>query len=167
MDVVGQGMGTEVVDLGITRAGVARMGIHGSGRIAMPALASELAAALLAHRIELEIDVCELFDAQLRGGAPPVVDARVARAFRSAHIPDAIHLPADAVSRGALLALPAAPYVVVYGSDELRLEAVRTAHAIADLGFAVKLLNGGFAAWVAQGFPIEPPAPSEERIAAL
>ena len=167
MDVVGQERTTEIVDFSAARMGVARMGIHGSGRLAAPALAAELAALLLAHRIEMEIDVCELFDAQLRGSAPPVLDARVSRAYRAGHIPEAIHMPADSVSRAALLALPPSPCIIVYGSDALRLEAVRTAQAVAEMGFAVKLLNGGFSAWVEQGFPTDLPAPSDSRMAAL
>lgn len=168
MDVVGQANGADIVGLSVARVDVPRMGIRGPvPRPVVPALPASLAALLLAHRIELEIDVCELFDAQLRDAAPPLIDARVMRAFRTAHIPQAIHMPADSVTRSAMLALPPAPYVVVYGSDALRLDAVRTAHAIADLGFAVKLLSGGYAAWTAQGFPTEQPARCEGRIAAL
>ena len=168
MDVVGQGTGTDIVGFGVSRVDVARMGIRGPGpKPVVPALPASLAALLLAHRIELEIDVCELFDAQLRGSAPPVIDARVGRAWRTGHIPGAVNLTPGDVTRAKLLALPAAPYLVVYGSDEHRLEAVRAAHAIADLGFAVKLLSGGFAAWAAQGFPVEQPACTEGRIAAL
>jgi rhodanese-related sulfurtransferase len=168
MDVVGQGGGADIVGLSVARVDVPRMGIRGpAARPVVPALPASLAALLLAHRIELEIDVCDLFDAQLRGDAPPLIDARVTRAFRTGHIPEAIHMPPDSVSRGAVLALPPAPFIVVYGSDALRLDAVRTAHAIADMGFAVKILSGGYAAWAAQGFPVEQAVRSEGRIAAL
>jgi rhodanese-related sulfurtransferase len=168
MDGVSQANGADIVGLSVARVDIPRVGIRGTApRPVVPALPASLAALLLAHRIELEIDVCELFDAQLRGATPPLVDARVLRAYRSGHIPEAIHMPPEAVTRSAVLALPPAPYIVVYGSDALRLEAVRTAHAIADMGFAVKLLSGGFAAWSSQGFPVEQPARSEGRIAAL
>lgn len=168
MDVVGQAGGADIVGLSVARVDVARIGIHTPvARAPKPALPATMAALLLAHRMELELDVCDLFDAQLRGVAPPLVDARIRRAHRTAHIAGAVHMPAAEVTRAALLALPAAPYIAVYGSDALRLDGVRTAHAIAELGFPVKLLSGGFAAWAEQGFPVEQPPRSEGRIAAL
>lgn len=132
-----------------------------------PALPPRVMAALMAHRLEFEIDVCDLFDAQLRGKAPPLIDARIARAFRTAHIAGAVHMDADNVSGAALQLLPAAPYIAVYGSDAQRLDAVRVSHAIAELGFAVKIVNGGFAAWTEQGFPVAQASASTHRIAAL
>jgi rhodanese-related sulfurtransferase len=178
MDVVGLGGGADIVELksGEPRSvslngapmDVAGMGLRGArSKAATPALPASIAALLLAHRIELEIDVCDLFDAQLRGNAPPLIDARVSRAFRAGHIPDAIHMPSASVPRTALLSLPAAPFVVVYGADAHRLDAVRTAQALAEQGIAVKLLSGGFAAWEEQGFPVEQPVAAQHRIAAL
>jgi rhodanese-related sulfurtransferase len=168
MDVVGQASGADIVGLSVARIDIPRVGIRSQApKPVVPALPASLAALLLAHRIELEIDVCDLFDAQLRENAPPLVDARVLRAWRSGHIPEAIHLPPEAVTRSAVLALPPGPFITVYGSDALRLDAVRTAHAIADMGFSVKILSGGFSAWVAQGFPVEQPLRTEGRIAAL
>lgn len=112
-------------------------------------------AAILAHRIECEIDVCDLFDAQLRGNCPPLVDARLPRAYRAAHIAGAISLPAAAVTEALAKALPHGPFIAVYGSDAHRLDAVRTAQALSALGYKVKLVNGGFAAWMAEGFPVK------------
>ena len=123
-------------------------------------------AALLAHRITFEIDVCELFDAQLRGICPPLIDARLPRAHETAHIAGAINLPASEITEESAATLPRAPFIAVYGSDAFRLDAVRTAHALAELGYSVKLVNGGFAAWIAQGFPVEQ-TESERAIAAL
>jgi rhodanese-related sulfurtransferase len=71
------------------------------------------------------------------------------------------------VSSDALRMLPAAPYIAVYGSDAQRLDAVRVSHEIAKLGFAVKIVNGGFAAWTEQGFPVAQASASTHRIAAL
>lgn len=135
-------------------------------RIHAAPLPPRVTAALLAHRIEFEIDVCELFDAQLQGVCPPLVDARLPRAHQAGHIHGAINLPASEVSAATAAALPKAPWIAVYGSDALRLDAVRTAHALAELGYAVKLVNGGFAAWIAQGFPAVQVA-RERAIAAL
>ena len=135
-------------------------------RIDAAPLPPRVMAALLAHRIEFEIDVCELFDAQLRGICPPLIDARLPRAHQTAHIAGAINLPASEVTEASAAELPRAPFIAVYGSDALRMDAVRTAHALAELGYAVKLVNGGFAAWVAQGFPVEQ-IESDRAIAAL
>ena len=135
-------------------------------RIDAAPLPPRVMAALLAHHIEFEIDVCELFDAQLRGACPPLVDARLPRAHRTAHIAGAVSLPFGEVSEASAAALPRAPYIAVYGSDALRMDAVRTAHALAELGYSVKLVNGGFAAWIAQGFPVEQ-AEGDRAIAAL
>jgi rhodanese-related sulfurtransferase len=132
-----------------------------------PALPPRVMAALMAHRLEFEIDVCDLFDAQLRGKAPPLIDARIGRAFRTAHIAGAVHMDADSISNDTLRMLPAAPYIAVYGSDAQRLDAVRVSHEIAKLGFAVKIVNGGFAAWTEQGFPVAQSSAPTHRIAAL
>lgn len=132
-----------------------------------PALPPRVMAALLAQRIEFEIDVCDLFDAQLRGSAPPLIDARVGRAHAAGHIAGAVHMTVAGATPDALADLPPAPFVAVYGSDGQRLDAVRVSHAIAELGFAVKIVNGGYAAWVEQGFPVEQPSLSASRIAAL
>lgn len=168
MDVIGERAGAEIVGWSEPRAAVPRIASRSlDGRRIVPALPASVAAMLLAHRIELELDVCDLFDLQLRGEAPPVIDARVHRSFRAGHIPGAIHLPAEDVTRGALLALPAAPFIVIYGADAMRLDGVRTAQAAAELGFSVKLLTGGFAAWQEQGFPVDLPGRTEGRMAAL
>ncbi len=135
--------------------------------IAVPALPAQLASALLGRRIEMEIDCCDLFQAQLRGQAPPVFDARVRRAFFAGRIPGAVHLPADQVSEAALAPFAEAAFVLVYGADSQRLDGVRTAHAIAELGVPVKLLSGGYAAWLAEGFPVEQPPAFVDRIAAI
>jgi rhodanese-related sulfurtransferase len=135
-------------------------------RIDTTPLPPRVMAALLAHRITFEIDVCELFDAQLRGACPPLIDARLPRAYRAGHIAGAVNLTADAVNPQTAAALPRAPFIAVYGSDALRLDAVRTAHALAELGYAVKLVNGGFAAWAEQGFPLEQ-VETRQAIAAL
>lgn len=132
--------------------------------IATPALPATAMSALLGRRMELEIDACDLFQAQLQGCAPPVLDARVRRAFFAGRIPGAVHLPADQVDHGAMAAFAGAPYVLVYGSDMLRLDGVRAAYAVAELGYPVKLLSGGYAAWAAEGFPVEQ---SPARIAAI
>ena len=135
--------------------------------IAAPALPTQLSTAMLARRIELEVDCCDLFEAQLRERAPPLFDARVRRAYFAGRIPHAIHLPAEQVNRAALEPFAKAGYVLVYGTDALRLDGVRAACAIAELGIPVKLVSGGYAAWVAEGFPIERPPAFADRIPAI
>jgi rhodanese-related sulfurtransferase len=117
--------------------------------------------------MELEIDCCDLFQAQIRDQAPPILDARVRRAFFAGRIPGAAHLPAEQVSHAALAPFAGAAYVLVYGSDLTRLDGVRAAQAIAELGYPVKLLTGGYAAWLAEGFPVEQAPAFAERIAAI
>lgn len=126
-----------------------------AARIDDTPLPPRVMAAILAHRIAFEIDVCDLFDAQLRGNCPPLVDARLPRAFRTAHIDGAISLHAAEVTEATAKALPRGPYIAVYGSDAHRLDAVRTAHRLTELGYKVKLVSGGFKAWLAEGFPVE------------
>jgi rhodanese-related sulfurtransferase len=89
-----------------------------------------------------------------------VVDARSAEAFADSHIPGAISMPADDIDTLVAtqsLPLPVDLDIVAYCDREDGLDALYVGLAIdAALGCGrVRVLDGGFAAWLAANAPVE------------
>ena len=89
-----------------------------------------------------------------------IVDARSAAAFADSHIPGAISLPADdidAIVASQSLPLPIDRDIVAYCDREGDIDALYVGLAIdAALGCGrVRVLDGGFTAWVAAESPVE------------
>lgn len=112
--------------------------------------------AMLRPRLSIEIDVAELFAAMAVGDGPPLVDARSTLAYAQGRIGDAVRLTESTVADIVESSRHASP-VIVYGSGHHRLDALRGALLLAEAGAEVRLLAGGFPAWVAEGFPVARP----------
>ncbi|MGW4348800.1 rhodanese-like domain-containing protein, partial [Streptomyces sp. NPDC004690] len=102
------------------------------------------------------------------GGGDPgfvVIDSRSAEAWDQGHIPGAIHLPTALVPERAEALLDRSVPVVVHcwgpGCDG----ATRAALALAELGYRVKEMLGGFEYWVREGFAYETRQGVERRTA--
>lgn len=130
---------------------------------AAPADAAAHFRASLAFRTDVS-DVA----AALAAGADPgfvVLDSRSATAWEQGHIPGAVHLPTALVPEHAERLLDKAVPVVVYcwgpGCDG----AARAALALAELGYQVKEMLGGFEYWAREGFAFESREGRERRAA--
>lgn len=115
------------------------------------------AAAHFRARLAFHTDVSDVAAALAAGGDPGFVllDCRSTEAWDQGHVPGAVHLPTALVpTRAAGLVDPSVP-VVTYcwgpGCDG----AVRAALALAQLGYRVKEMIGGFEYWVREGLEFE------------
>ncbi|MYX41400.1 rhodanese-like domain-containing protein, partial [Streptomyces sp. SID89] len=112
-------------------------------------------------------DVSDVAAALAAGGDPGfvVVDSRSAEAWDQGHIPGAVHLPTALVPERAEALLDRSVPVVVHcwgpGCDG----ATRAALALAELGYRVKEMLGGFEYWVREGFAYETRQGVERRTA--
>ncbi|QWQ44813.1 rhodanese-like domain-containing protein [Streptomyces sp. YPW6] len=120
---------------------------------ASPAVAAAYFGASLAFHADVS-DVASALAAD--GGAGFVVlDSRSTASWDQGHVPGAVHLPTALVPEQAATLLDPAVPVVTYcwgpGCDG----ATRAALALAQQGFHVKEMLGGFEYWVREGFAYE------------
>jgi rhodanese-related sulfurtransferase len=92
-----------------------------------------------------------------------LVDVRDAEQFGTGHIPGARNIPIDALV-SAFYSLPKDKMIVTYCGDLACGLSTQAALELAQKGFQVQQLIGGFAEWSRKGFPVETataPAPSQ------
>ena len=102
------------------------------------------------------ITVEELYELIEAAGSPVILDVRShsARALEPRHIPNALHVPPDAVDE-QLKHLPRDSQVVLYCTCPNEASAARVAKILIRHGFKhVRPLQGGLDAWVAAGYPV-------------
>ena len=116
-------------------------------------------AEALAHFEDLlrfETDCWDVREA-MAGGDPDFVllDVRSPAQHGRGHVPGAVNLPRRAISEAALAAFPRSAAFVVYCDGPHCNGAQRAAIRLAQLGRPVKLMLGGVAGWLDEGFPLE------------
>jgi rhodanese-related sulfurtransferase len=84
-----------------------------------------------------------------------VVDSRSTESWDQGHIPGAIHLPTALIPEQAEQLLDKSVPVVTYCWGPGCNGATRAALALAELGYRVKEMLGGFEYWTREGFEIE------------
>ncbi|MFI0268692.1 rhodanese-like domain-containing protein [Streptomyces luteogriseus] len=84
-----------------------------------------------------------------------LVDSRSTEAWDQGHIPGALHLPTALVAERAGQFLDRAVPVVTYCWGPGCNGAARAALALAELGYRVKEMLGGFEYWVREGLAFE------------
>jgi rhodanese-related sulfurtransferase len=83
-----------------------------------------------------------------------LLDSRSAEAWAQGHVPGAVHLPAREIpARAATELYPAVPVVTYCWGPGCG--ATRAARALAQLGFRVREMIGGFEYWAREGLPVE------------
>jgi rhodanese-related sulfurtransferase len=114
------------------------------------------AAAHFAARLAFETDVSDVH-AALETGDPGFVllDSRSAEAWTQGHVPGAVHLPGRDIPAAAHAALDRSLPVVTYCWGPGCNGATRAALALAQRGFAVREMLGGFEYWAREGLPVE------------
>ncbi|MPY62442.1 rhodanese-like domain-containing protein [Streptomyces spongiae] len=123
------------------------------------------AAAYFRASLTFHADVSDVAAALAADGNPGfvVLDSRSTQAWDQGHIPGAVHLPTARIAEQAERLLDRAVPVVTYcwgpGCDG----ATRAALALAELGFQVKEMLGGFEYWVREGFAYETGEGGERR----
>ncbi|MFJ7084172.1 rhodanese-like domain-containing protein [Streptomyces griseus] len=123
------------------------------------------AAAYFGASLAFHADVSDVASALAADGDPGfvVLDSRSTASWDQGHIPGAVHLPTALIPEqaGALLD-PAVP-VVTYCWGPGCNGATRAALALAQLGYQVKEMLGGFEYWAREGFAYETGEGGERR----
>ncbi|MFF4703455.1 rhodanese-like domain-containing protein [Streptomyces sp. NPDC001288] len=121
-----------------------------------PAAPAEAAAHFRAS-LALHADVSDVAAALAADGDPGfvVLDSRSTESWDQGHIPGAVHLPTALIPEQAPLLLDKDVPVVTYCWGPGCNGATRAALALAELGYRVKELVGGFEYWAREGFEFE------------
>ena len=83
-----------------------------------------------------------------------VLDVRSAEAYAEGHIPTALNIPLADLA-GKFATLPKDKTLVTYCSSLTCALAPKAALKLAEAGFKVMEMYGGFATWTEYGFPVE------------
>ncbi|MEU3850945.1 rhodanese-like domain-containing protein [Streptomyces sp. NPDC029554] len=121
-----------------------------------PAAPAEAAAHFRAS-LAFHADVSDVAAALASGDDPGfvLVDSRSTEAWDQGHVPGALHLPTALVAEQAGRLLDPAVPVVTYCWGPGCNGAARAALALAELGYRVKEMLGGFEYWVREGLVFE------------
>ncbi|MFF3377152.1 rhodanese-like domain-containing protein [Streptomyces sp. NPDC002680] len=115
------------------------------------------AAAYFAASLAFHADVSDVATA-LAADADPgfvVIDSRSTESWDQGHIPGALHLPTALIPAQAAQLLDKSTPVITYCWGPACNGATRAALALAQLGYQVKEMLGGFEYWVREGFEFE------------
>lgn len=123
------------------------------------------AAAHFAASLAFHADVSDVASALAADGDPGfvVLDSRSTESWDQGHVPGAVHLPTALIPSQAERLLDKAVPVVTYCWGPGCNGATRAALALAQLGFQVKEMLGGFEYWAREGFPYETWEGSDRR----
>ncbi|MFR9797408.1 rhodanese-like domain-containing protein [Streptomyces sp. MS06] len=112
------------------------------------------AAAYFRASLAFHTDVSDVAAALAADGAPDfvVLDTRSTEAWDQGHVPGALHLPTALVAEQAERLLDRDVPLVTYCWGPACNGATRAALALAELGYRVKEMLGGFEYWVREGF---------------
>ncbi|MFJ4829065.1 rhodanese-like domain-containing protein [Streptomyces sp. NPDC088747] len=115
------------------------------------------AAAYFGASLAFHADVSDVAAALAADGDPGfvVLDSRSTESWDQGHVPGAIHLPTALIPEQAGELLDRAVPVVTYCWGPGCNGATRAALALAELGFQVKEMLGGFEYWAREGFEFE------------
>ncbi len=125
------------------------------------------AVAHFAASLAFHADVSDVAAAHAADGDPGfvVVDSRSTESWDQGHIPGALHLPTTLIPEQAAGLLDRSVPVVTYCWGPGCNGATRAALALAQLGYQVKEMLGGFEYWVREGFEFETWEGREHRAA--
>ncbi|WP_317442098.1 rhodanese-like domain-containing protein [Streptomyces collinus] len=115
------------------------------------------AAAYFRASLAFHADVSDVAAALAAGGDPGfvVVDSRSTESWDQGHVPGAVHLPTALIPEQAGRLLDKSVPVVTYCWGPGCNGATRAALALAELGYQVKEMLGGFEYWAREGFAYE------------
>ncbi|MFJ2093078.1 rhodanese-like domain-containing protein [Streptomyces sp. NPDC087901] len=123
----------------------------------VPPAAPAVAAAYFGASLAFHADVSDVAAALAADGDPGFVllDSRSTASWDQGHVPGALHLPTALIAEQARDLLDPAVPVVTYCWGPGCNGATRAALALAELGYQVKEMLGGFEYWAREGFEFE------------
>ncbi|GAA0265262.1 rhodanese-like domain-containing protein [Cryptosporangium japonicum] len=122
----------------------------------VPAAEPEEAVARLSARFRFETD-CADVASDLSHGVTGfvVVDARSPEKYAAGHVPGALNLPTRSITAESTGDLDRAAMYVTYCDGPHCNGSTKSALRLAELGFRVKEMLGGFHFWTLDGHPVE------------
>jgi rhodanese-related sulfurtransferase len=108
----------------------------------------------LRAKLAYEVDVTDAAS-RLAAGSIILVDARKQASWDHGHAVGAAHLPIDRLDEDLTDLLPRGSEVVVYGWGPGCNGATHTALLLAERGYSVREMIGGFEYWCRNGLPVE------------
>ncbi|MGV9881572.1 rhodanese-like domain-containing protein [Streptomyces sp. NPDC003006] len=131
----------------------------------IPPASPAAAAAYFGASLAFHADVSDVASALAADGDPGfvVIDTRSTASWDQGHIPGALHLPTALIPEQAEALLDKSVPVVTYCWGPGCNGATRAALALAQLGFQVKEMLGGFEYWAREGFGFETREGREQR----
>ncbi|MGW6490303.1 MULTISPECIES: rhodanese-like domain-containing protein [unclassified Streptomyces] len=125
------------------------------------------AAAYFGASLAFHADVSDVAAALSAGGDPGfvVLDSRSTASWDQGHVPGAVHLPTALIPEQAGQLLDRSVPVVTYCWGPGCNGGTRAALALAELGYQVKEMLGGFEYWAREGFEFETWQGRERRAA--
>jgi len=123
------------------------------------------AADFFRARLAYETDPFDVA-AALESGDPAftLIDSRGDAAWAQGRLAGAVHLPRAEVGERVALVVPPGAAVVVYCWGPGCNGATKTALELAELGYAVREMIGGFEYWAREGLPVETDAGVARRV---
>lgn len=129
----------------------------GNPVLRVPPASPAAAAAYFGASLAFHADVSDVAAALAADVAPGfvVLDSRSTASWDQGHIPGAVHLPTALIAEQARDLLDPAVPVVTYCWGPGCNGGARAALALAELGYQVKEMLGGFEYWAREGFEFE------------
>jgi rhodanese-related sulfurtransferase len=122
----------------------------------VPAASPAAAVERLSARFEYETDCADVASDLAHGaGDFLLVDARSPEKYAAGHVPGALNLPTRTISSETTAGLDRSLTYVTYCDGPHCNGSTRSALRLAELGFRVKEMLGGFHFWQLDGHPIE------------
>jgi len=122
----------------------------------VPAAEPAEAVDRLAARFRFETDCADVASDLAHGvGGFVVVDARSPEKYAAGHVPGAVNLPTRGITEQSTAGLDRGQLYVTYCDGPHCNGSTRSALRLAELGFRVKEMLGGFHFWTIDGHPVE------------
>ena len=123
---------------------------------AVPAAPSGQALPHFEDSLRFETDCWDVHHSHATGQRDFVLlDVRGPEAFARGHVPGAIHLPHGKITEGRMREFPDGTLFVAYCAGPHCNGATRGAIRLARLGRPAKIMIGGVAGWLDEGFALE------------
>ena len=121
---------------------------------AIPAAPSAEAEAHFAASFAFETDCWDVHEAMKAGPDFVLLDVRGPDSFARGHVAGAVHLPHGKITASRMEQCPAGTLFVVYCAGPHCNGAARAALRLARLERPVKIMAGGIAGWLDEGFAL-------------
>jgi rhodanese-related sulfurtransferase len=122
----------------------------------VPAADPHEAVARLSARFRFETDCADVASDLAHGVTGfVVVDARSPEKYAAGHVPGARNLPTRTIDEQSTAGLDREPVYITYCDGPHCNGSTRSALRLAELGFRVKEMLGGFHFWTLDGHPVD------------